>query len=80
MWTASIPDLKAYVVQLGLDPAVFNPCLDSGRHKVEVDRDWQEAFRLGFIGTPSFLVNQQKLVGSASFGVRLLLCLPPALF
>ena len=52
-----------------LSGVVFNQCLDSGQHKADVDRDWQAAVRLGFIGTPSFLVNQQKLVGPASFEV-----------
>ncbi len=59
----SVADLKTYAGQLGLNMAVFNPCLDSGQHKPIVDAETQAAFALGFRGTPSFLFNGQPLVG-----------------
>jgi len=63
----SIADLKAYAVELGLDAAQFNHCLDSGQDTAKVAQSLQQARALGFNGTPSFLINGQKLVGPASF-------------
>jgi protein-disulfide isomerase len=58
-----IADLKAYAAQLGLDSDRFNECLDSGWHADQVDRGLRDATDLGFLGVPSFLVNDKKLVG-----------------
>jgi protein-disulfide isomerase len=55
--------LKSYAVELGLDTAAFDRCLDSGRHEGTVDRDQRAAFQIGLRGTPSFLVNDQPLIG-----------------
>ena len=63
----SVSDLKAYAAEIGLDTERFNQCLDSSQHQATVERDEQEAFRRGFRGTPSFLVNDQPLVGPPSF-------------
>ena len=59
----SVNNLKAYAAELGLDAARFDNCLDSGQHEAMVTRDEQDAFQRGFLGTPSFLVNEQPLVG-----------------
>ena len=59
----SVNDLKAYAVELGLEAAQFDQCLDSGQHKSTVDQETQAAFQLGFRGTPSFLLNGQPLIG-----------------
>ena len=63
----SISDLKSYAAQLGLDTARFDPCLDSGQDKAKIDQSMAEARGYGFIGTPSFIVNGQKVIGPASF-------------
>ena len=63
----SIGDLKTYAVQLGLNAARFDQCLDSGQDKAKVDQSMAEARGYGFIGTPSFIVNGQKVIGPASF-------------
>jgi len=63
----SISDLKSYAAQLGLNIAQFNPCLDSGLDKAKIDQSMAEARGYGFIGTPSFIVNGQKVIGPASF-------------
>jgi protein-disulfide isomerase len=57
-------DLKAYAAELGLDTTQFNHCLDSRKHQETVQRDWRDAEAHGFLGTPSFLINSQPLVGS----------------
>jgi protein-disulfide isomerase len=63
----SISDLKAYAAELGLNVAEFNRCLDTGQEAPKVNQSLQQARALGFIGTPSFLINGQKLAGPASF-------------
>ncbi len=64
----SVSDLKNYAAQLGLDTEKFNQCLDSGQNRAKVEQSLNEAQRqYGFPGTPSFLVNGQKLVGPPSF-------------
>ena len=58
-----VSDLKAYAAELGLDTAQFNQCLESGKHRETVRRDWRDAEAHGFQGTPSFLINNQALIG-----------------
>jgi protein-disulfide isomerase len=62
-----ISDLKSYAAQLGLNTAQFNQCLDSEQNKAKIDQSIAEARGYGFIGTPSFIVNGQKVIGPASF-------------
>lgn len=64
----SIPDLKSYAAQVGLDVVKFDQCLDSGQNRAKVAQSQNEAQReYAFPGTPSFLVNGQKLVGPPTF-------------
>jgi protein-disulfide isomerase len=63
----SISDLKSYAAQLGLNTAQFNQCLDSEQDKAKIDQSMAEARGYGFIGTPAFVVNGQKIIGPASF-------------
>ena len=65
--TLSISDLKSYAAQLGLNTAQFNQCLDSEQDKAKIDQSMTEARGYGFIGTPAFVVNGQKVIGPASF-------------
>lgn len=59
----SVSNLKEYARQIGLDSEQFDQCLDSGQNKAKVDQSLEQAYRLGFPGTPGFLVNEQKLPG-----------------
>ena len=43
---------------LKLDMGVFRTCLESGKHKLEVQNDIQVASSLQINGTPSFLVGR----------------------
>lgn len=62
-----VASLKSYAVQLGLDTARFNQCLDSGQHTADVDRDWAEAKTHGFRATPDFTINDKPFVGPITF-------------
>jgi protein-disulfide isomerase len=62
---AAAPEqLTAYASQLGLDSSDFKKCLDSGKFKAVVQRDEDEANRLGIQGTPAFFINGQLLSGA----------------
>jgi protein-disulfide isomerase len=63
----AVSDLKGYAAQLGLNTTQFDQCLDLGQDKAKVDQSIREAQQYGFVGTPSFLINGQKLIGPASF-------------
>lgn len=57
-------DLVRYAVELGLDQTAFVRCLDERRFAAAVDADVAQARALGINGTPTFIVNGQKLVGA----------------
>ena len=56
--------MKQYALDLKLDAAAFNQCLDSGKYAAEVDKDFQEGAGLGLTGTPSFFINGRQVVGA----------------
>jgi len=62
-----VDDLKKYARELGLDPAVFNSCLDSGEKESLVKSDLAEGQSKGVRGTPSFLINGQLVVGTQPY-------------
>ncbi len=67
-----ITNLKQYAVDLGLDTAEFNSCLDSGKHTSEVKKDFADGQKAGISGTPSFFIGNDKdgytkLVGAQPF-------------
>lgn len=49
--------------EAGLDVARFEEDFYSGRYEEAVISDFQEGQRLGITGTPTFIVNDQVLVG-----------------
>lgn len=57
-------DVTALANELSLDSLAFNRCLNTGRYREEVRKDFQEAIKLGISSTPTFLVNGRPLVGA----------------
>ena len=53
--------------ELGLNVAKFKADLDSGKYKAYVDADLASARTAGANGTPTFLINGQKVVGAQPF-------------
>ena len=60
-------NLKQFAVTLGLDAQAFNDCLDSGKYTDLVQTQASTARQLGVQSTPSFMVNDQALVGAQPF-------------
>lgn len=58
-----------YADELGLDTAVFNECLVSGEHEVEVMENLEEGYSLGVGGTPAFFINGNFLSGAQPYSV-----------
>jgi protein-disulfide isomerase len=57
----SVADLKRYATQLGLDRAKFDAAVDSRKFRARVQRDIDDAEKLGVQGTPTFFVNGKKV-------------------
>jgi len=57
-------DLERFAGQVGLDVAAFGGCLAGGTHRAAVQRDVDEAARLGLSGTPAFFINGRPLTGA----------------
>lgn len=65
----SVADLKKWASQIGLNPASFNQCLDSGKYRAEADKDSADGSAAGVSGTPAFFINGKLLVGAQPFSV-----------
>jgi len=50
-----------YAEEIGLDLKLFNQHLRSSLIRDKVETEYKEALQLGFTGTPSFLLNGQKM-------------------
>lgn len=64
---SSLGDMRAYANQLGLDAEQFDRCTDSRQHADLVESQLREALQIGFVGTPSFMVNETALAGPPSY-------------
>ena len=58
---------KTFAVELGLEPSVFDVCLDSGRWVDAMNTNFDEGMSLGARGTPTFFIDGYPLVGAQSY-------------
>jgi protein-disulfide isomerase len=56
--------LVAYAVELGIDRARFERCLDDRLFAAAIDDDIAQGRALGVSSTPTFLINGRPLVGA----------------
>ena len=63
----TVDNLKKWAVEIGLNSAEFDECLDSDKYAEEVLADQQEGVEAGVTGTPSFIINGQSLSGARPF-------------
>jgi len=59
--------LKARAVELKLDTAAFNACLDSGKEVAAIDKDIAEGTNAGVTGTPAMFINGRMVVGARPY-------------
>ncbi|MBI3798890.1 MAG: thioredoxin domain-containing protein [Deltaproteobacteria bacterium] len=62
-----VPNLKKFAVDLKLDKAKFDTCLDSGKYADEIAKDMAEGSRVGVTGTPAFFINGRLISGAQPF-------------
>jgi len=60
-------ELKRWASEIGIQSAAFNNCLDSGKYKSEVSKDYNDGLTAGVNGTPTFFINGQMLVGAQPY-------------
>jgi predicted DsbA family dithiol-disulfide isomerase len=59
--------LVAIAQSVGLGAREARNVIEQGRYKAAVDRDWQRSRRLGITAVPTFVMNQQRLVGAQTY-------------
>ena len=65
----TVPDLKQHAVELGLDAARFNACVDSHKYASVVEKDIAMGNEAGVNGTPAFFINGRMISGAQPFDV-----------
>ena len=62
-----LPSLKQAAAGLGLDPAKFDQCLDSGKYAAGIAEDVKQGESLGVQSTPTVYVNGRPVVGAQPY-------------
>jgi len=60
-------DLKRWAADIGIAAAAFNECVDTERHKAEVEKDHKDGTDVGINGTPVFFINGRLIAGAHPF-------------
>ena len=63
----TVPDLKQHAVEVGLDAARFNACVDSHKYAAVVEADIKMGNDAGVNGTPAFFINGRMISGAQPF-------------
>lgn len=63
----TVPALKQYAGEIGLDTQLFNQCLDSGAFAKEVEQDFSDGLAAGVMGTPTFFINGRPITGTIDY-------------
>ena len=62
-----LTNLGRRAADLGLDTMAFTSCLAEGKYLSRVEAEAAEGEQLGVTGTPTFFVNNTRLVGALPF-------------
>ncbi|WP_148183452.1 DsbA family protein [Archaeoglobus fulgidus] len=74
-WISNNSKIYDYAEQLGLNVDEFKACIESGKYREEVDKDYKDGISYGVTGTPTFFigtpngtfVNGKKVAGALNF-------------
>jgi len=64
---ALIPVLMDIAQSVDLDPNEARTVLETQRYHAAVDRDWQRSRTMGITAVPTFVMNNQHLVGAQAY-------------
>lgn len=67
--TGGAAKFNEYARNLGLEPGAFIECIDSGKYTAEVEADLQAGIAAGVTGTPTFVINSQKVSGAVPLDI-----------
>ena len=56
-------------VQAGLAESDVRDVIETRRYRPQVDADWQRSRELGVTGVPTYLAQDQRVVGAQSYDV-----------
>lgn len=59
--------LRSMATDLGLETEPFDACLESGKYTDRVREESRESQDRGVTGTPTFFINETKIVGAQPF-------------
>ena len=62
-----VSDIKQYAFDMGMDMDNFNDCFDNLRTLENVQIDYSDAQFAGVQGTPTFIIDDQKITGDPGF-------------
>ena len=65
-----IRDLKQRAQTMGLNMSTFNTCLDSGKQADTIQKDRDDARKLGVSGTPTLFINGRLVTGRSYAEIR----------
>lgn len=65
-----VPSLKKYASDLGLNRALFDAALDSGKYAAEIRHDIDDGEKYGIDSTPTIFINGAALTVLSSEGLR----------
>jgi protein-disulfide isomerase len=66
-WYNNVSKFLDYAEELGLDSEKFRECLDSGKYRQEVEKDFMDGVSYGVQGTPTFFINDDMVIGYRSY-------------
>ena len=64
---STVDGLKQVAAGLKLDAVTFAACLDEGKYTQRVNDEAAEGQKAGVTGTPTFFINDTRLVGAQPF-------------
>lgn len=64
---SSIDDLKSFASAVGIEQESFNQCLDSQKYLSNAEKIITQGQELGVAGTPTFFINDEKIVGALPY-------------
>ncbi len=66
----TVSDLKSWGLEIGLDAASFDACVDGGNHSSAIQANMAEGQSVGVGGTPSFVIGKRNETGQLIVGAQ----------